>query len=58
MPPLARGTSTSPVAEPTCLVVRNDYIHEAKLNAVVDAVKQIIPGPLLDNVVRKGHLTL
>ena len=40
------------------LVVRNDYIHEAKLNAVVDAVKQIIPGPLLDNIVRKGHLTL
>lgn len=34
------------------------FIHEAKLNAVVDAVKQIIPGPLLDNVVRKGHLTL
>lgn len=40
------------------LVIRNDYIHEAKLNAVVDAIKQIIPGPLLDNVIRKGHLTL
>ena len=40
------------------LVVRADYIHEAKLNAVVDAVKRIIPGVLLDNVIRKGHLTL
>lgn len=40
------------------LVLRSDYIHEAKLNAVVDAVKQIIPGTMLDNVLRKGRLTL
>ena len=40
------------------LVIRSDYIHEAKLNAVVDAIKQIIPGEMLDNVLRKGHLTL
>ena len=40
------------------LVIRSDYIHEAKLNAVVDAVKQIVPGTLLDNVIRKGRLTL
>jgi LysR family hydrogen peroxide-inducible transcriptional activator len=40
------------------LVIRSDYIHEAKLNAVVDAVKQIIPGTMLDNVLRKGRLTL
>ena len=40
------------------LVVRADYIHEAMLNAVVDAVKRIIPGVLLDNMIRKGHLTL
>jgi len=40
------------------LVIRSDYIHEAKLNAVVDAVKQIIPGSLLDNILRKGRLTL
>ena len=40
------------------LVVRNDYIHEAKLNAVVDAVKRIIPGPLLEGGLRKGPLTL
>ena len=40
------------------LVIRDDYIHEAKLNAVVEAVKHIIPGPLLDDVIRKGHLTL
>ncbi|MBO6028105.1 MAG: LysR family transcriptional regulator [Bacteroidales bacterium] len=40
------------------LVFRSDYIHEAKLNAVVDAVKHIVPGELLDNVIRKGRLTL
>ena len=40
------------------LVIRSDYIHEAKLNAVVDAIKQIIPGKMLDNVLRKGRLTL
>jgi LysR family hydrogen peroxide-inducible transcriptional activator len=40
------------------LVVRSDYIHEAKLNAVVDAVKHIIPGTLLENVIRKGRLKL
>ena len=40
------------------LVIRNDYIHEAKLNAVVDAVRQIIPGTMLDNVLRKGPLVL
>ena len=40
------------------LVVRNDFIHEAKLNAVVDAVKSIIPGTLLDNILRQGSLKL
>jgi LysR family hydrogen peroxide-inducible transcriptional activator len=40
------------------LVIRNDYIHEAKLNAVVDAVRHIIPGTMLDSVVRKGRLRL
>ncbi len=40
------------------LVIRNDYIHESKLNLVVDAVKSIIPGALLDPVVRKGRLEL
>ena len=40
------------------LAIRSDYIHEAKLNAVADAVKHIIPGVLLDNVIRKGRLVL
>ncbi|MBR3097269.1 MAG: hypothetical protein IKH17_05215, partial [Bacteroidales bacterium] len=40
------------------LVVRTDFIHEAKLNAVVDAVRGIIPGSLLDNIVRHGKLKL
>ena len=40
------------------LVIRADYIHEAKLNAVVEAVKSIIPGTLLEGVVKKGKLSL
>ena len=40
------------------LAVRADFIHEAKLNAVVEAVRGIIPGSLLDNIVRHGKLKL
>ena len=40
------------------LVVRSDYIHEAKLNAVVDAVRSIIPGSLLEGLVKQGPLKL
>lgn len=40
------------------LLVRNDYIHEAMLNAVVEAVKSIVPSRLWDNVIRTTHLTL
>lgn len=40
------------------LAIRRDYIHEAKLNAVVDAVRNIIPGTLLDSIIRKGRLKI
>lgn len=40
------------------LVIRKDYIHEAKVNAVVDAIKTIIPGGMLENSVRKGPIRL
>lgn len=40
------------------LVIRSDYIHEAKLNAVADAIRHIIPGDLLESVLRKGPLVL
>ena len=40
------------------LAIRNDYIHEAKLNAVADAIRHIIPGVLLENGIRKGQLVL
>ena len=40
------------------LVIRRDYIHQAKLNAIVDAVRHIIPGEMLENVIRKGPLVL
>ena len=59
----SQQASLRPIIEPelrrtVSLVVRNDFIHEAKLNAVVDAVKSIVPGPLLDNMLRKGNLKL
>ena len=47
--------------EPTrtiSLAIRSDYIHEAKLNAVVDAIRHIIPGRLLDSVIRRERLVL
>lgn len=48
-----------PVPERTIsLIIRADYIHEAKLNAVVDAVRNIIPGAMLDGVIKKGRLSL
>ena len=40
------------------LAIRSDYIHEAKLNAVADAIRHIVPGVLLDNVLRSGRLVL
>ena len=40
------------------LAIRRDYIHEAKLNAVADAVRLLIPGVQLENVLRKGRLVL
>lgn len=40
------------------LLIRKDYIHEAKINAVVDAVRQIIPGRMLESTVRNGAVHL
>lgn len=41
------------------LAIRKDFIHEAMLNAVVDAVRTIIPGSLLSPLVRNNpHLSL
>lgn len=40
------------------LVIRSDYIHEAKINAIVDAIKHIVPGKLLDPVIQKGKMRL
>ncbi|MCR5709985.1 MAG: LysR family transcriptional regulator [Bacteroidales bacterium] len=52
-----------PIVDPTpkrtiSLVIRADFIHEAKMNAVVDAVRHVIPGELLEIAIRRGHLTL
>ena len=52
-----------PIVEPALgrtlsLVIRKDYIHEAMLNAVIRAVKAIIPGHLLSPVIRKDAIRL
>ena len=52
-----------PIVEPVpvrtiSLAIRSDYIHEAKLNAVADAVRSIIPGVMLDSIIRNGRLKL
>lgn len=40
------------------LVIRADFIHQAKMNAVIEAIKTILPGELLDNAIRRGELKL
>ncbi len=40
------------------LVMRADFIHEAKMNAVLDAIRHIIPAELQESSLRKGRLRL
>ena len=40
------------------LAIRSDYIHQAKLNAVADAIRHILPGPFLSPLLRQGPLVL
>lgn len=59
----SQQTGLRPIVQPKrtrtiSLLVRNDYIHEALLNAVVAAIKNHIPPALWDSVIRHQHLTL
>ena len=57
--PMQAMEAVTPVPSRTIsLVIRNDYIHEAKLNAVVDAVRGIIPAAMLEGTVKKGYIRL
>ena len=40
------------------LAVRRDFIREGELNAVVRAIKTVIPGTLLESMVRGDHIKL
>ena len=40
------------------LAIRKDYVHEAMLNVVLKALKAIVPGRLLESVVKKDYLKL
>ena len=59
----SQQTGLRPIVQPEhtrtiSLLIRNDYIHEALLNAVVAAIKNCIPHSLWNNVIRHQHLTL
>lgn len=59
----SQQTCLRPIVDPelkrtVSLVIRNDYIHEAKVKAVVKAIGSIIPAELQESIVRKGHLKL
>ena len=52
-----------PIASPAfsrtiLLAIRRDYIHEAKLNAVLAAIRSIIPAPLLSDLARREHISI
>lgn len=50
---------TDPVPSRTVsMVIRSDYIHQAKLNAVAAAIRSIIPPALQEPVLRKGKIVL
>ena len=50
---------TDPVPTRTIsLAIRSDFIHQAKLNAVADAIKHIVPGALLEKPLLNGSLVL
>ena len=52
-------TITDPVPSRTVsLIIRSDYIHEAKINAVAAAVRSIIPGALLESALKRGRIRL
>lgn len=40
------------------IAIRRDYIHEGMLNAVLHAVRAIIPNELLDDLVKAGDLAI
>lgn len=40
------------------LAIRRDYIHEAKLNAVLAAIRTIIPASLLSDLARRKHISI
>ena len=39
-------------------VIRRDYIHEAKLNAAIKAVKQAIPPSLAEGIIKRSYIKL
>jgi LysR family hydrogen peroxide-inducible transcriptional activator len=40
------------------IAVRRDYIHEAKLNAVIKAVKTVIPPSMTESIIRRDYVRL
>ncbi|MCR4860050.1 MAG: LysR family transcriptional regulator [Bacteroidales bacterium] len=52
-----------PIVEPEisrtiALAIRKDYIHEAMLNVVIQAVKSIIPTSMIENIIKGDYIRL
>lgn len=46
------------VSRTLSLVIRKDYVHEAMMNLVIDAVRECIPAEMLSDVIRAGSIRL
>ena len=46
------------IIDTAVIAIRRDYIHEGMLNAVLHAVRAIIPDELLDDLVKAGDLAI
>lgn len=53
-----RPISDPPLRRTIAIVIRRDYIHEAKLNAVIKAIKTVIPPTMLEGVIKKDYIKL
>lgn len=56
-------TNLRPLVDPVVerrisLAIRRDYVHEAMLNIIVDAIRNTVPVANQEDMIRKGHIIL
>ena len=62
-PPSELRKNLRPIVEPELsrrivLVIRQDYIHEAKLNAVIKAIRAIIPESAQEDYIKAERIRI